>query len=228
MSEVKRPQAGLVVAIDGHSGSGKSTLARCLAQSLGWAYLDSGAWYRALTWQALQQGLDLKEEKELLQLLSQTIITSQPDGTVLVNGHALLQELRTPLIDASVSDVADHLKVREALTLQMQRLPAQENVRGVVADGRDAGSMIFPQAALKVFVEVSLETRAKRRHAQNEAAGLSSGFTQILQSLSQRDDRDAGRGASAPRALPGAKVLKNDSITVEQAIGCLLNWVKAL
>jgi len=228
MSEVNQPQMDLVVAIDGQSGSGKSTLARRLAQSLGWAYLDSGAWYRALTWMALQQGLNLKDEQEILQMLSQTKITSQSDGTVLVDGSVLSEELRTPLIDASVSDVADHPMVRKALTLQMQMLLAQKTVLGIVADGRDAGSIIFPQAALKVFVKVPLETRAKRRQAQNEVAGLSSNYAQILGSLSQRDERDAGRGTSAPRALPGAKVLENHSVTVEQAIGCLLNWVRAL
>jgi len=216
------------VALDGHSGSGKSTLARRLAVALQWAYLDSGAWYRALTWATLEAGASTTESDAVLKTLSQIDITCQTDGTVLVDGRALVDEIRSPLIDTEVSNVADHAEVRQALTLRMRDLRTRSEISGVVADGRDAGSVIFPDAVLKVFVDVSLEVRAQRRFEQQRAVHSSITLLQVHDALAERDRRDACRGEAAPRVLPDSRVLDNSSTTPEEAVGRLLDWVQAL
>ena len=230
MSEESHPRnSGVrpVVTLDGLSGSGKSPLARKLAEALGWAYLDSGAWYRALTWATLREGADPTDSGQVLDVLSRLTLSSTPSGDVLVDDHRPGQELRTPAIDASVSEVADHPQVRAALTARMQQLREQPQVHGVVADGRDAGAVIFPDAALKIFVEVSLDVRAARRFAQQQAAGLDTTLDQAHQALAQRDARDAARGEAAPQIHPGDQVLQNDNLSVEEAIRRLLAWTQA-
>lgn len=230
MSEASHPRkSGVrpVVTLDGHSGSGKSTLARHLARELGWAYLDSGAWYRALTWATLREGADPTDAGQVLDVLSRLTLSSTPTGEVIVDDLRPGQELRTPAIDAKVSEVADHPKVRAALTERMQQLREQAGVHGVVADGRDAGAVIFPDAALKIFVEVSLEVRAARRHAQQQAAGLQTTLEEARAALAARDARDAARGEAAPQIHPGDQVLQNDNHSVEEAIRRLLAWTQA-
>ncbi|MCH2101035.1 MAG: (d)CMP kinase [Planctomycetes bacterium] len=222
-SEVRR-----VVTLDGLSGSGKSTLARHLAGELGWAYLDSGAWYRALTWATLHEGADPTESGQVLDVLSRLTLSSALAGEVIVDGLRLGQELRTPAIDAKVSEVADHPEVRMALTERMQQIRDQAGIQGVVADGRDAGAVIFPDAALKIFVEASLEVRAERRHSQQQAAGMLTTLDQARAALAARDARDAARGEAAPQIHSGDQVLQNENLSVEEAIRRLLVWAQAI
>jgi cytidylate kinase len=230
MSEESLPRKSRirpVVTLDGHSGSGKSTLARQLARELGWAYLDSGAWYRALTWATLREGADPTDASQVLDVLSRLTLTSTPDGEVLVGGDRPGDGLRTPAIDAAVSEVADHPDVRRALTARMQELRIQAGVEGVVADGRDAGAVIFPDAGLKIFVEVTLAVRAARRFAQQQAAGMATTLEQAHDALAARDARDGARGEAAPRIHEGDRVLQNDELSVEEAIRRLLAWTHA-
>ncbi len=220
----KRP----VITLDGLSGSGKSTLARKLAVELGWAYLDSGAWYRALTWAVVERNGDPADPRSILPVLSQLELSCRPDGMVMVDGQVLDQELRTPAIDRAVSLLADHLEVRDALNLRMRQLRELPDILGVVADGRDAGSIIFPDASLKVFVEVPVEVRAQRRFEQQQQAGLSVDFASTLAALRDRDQRDQARGEAAPQIREGDRVLNNETVTVEEAIRRLLLWAGEL
>ena len=192
-----------------------------------WAYLDSGAWYRALTWATLREGADPTDPRQVLDVLSRLTLSSTPTGEVIVDDLRPGQELRTPAIDAKVSEVADQPEVRAALTERMQQLREQAGVHGVVADGRDAGAVIFPDAALKIFVEVSLEVRAARRNAQQQAAGLQTTLEEARAALAARDARDAARGEAAPQIHPGDQVLQNDNFSVEEAIRRLLAWTQA-
>ncbi|RMH05405.1 MAG: (d)CMP kinase [Planctomycetota bacterium] len=217
-----------VIALDGLSGSGKSTLARRLAERLGWTYLDSGAWYRALAWAARERGVDPTSAADLLALLSEIEILGRPDGTVVVDGRELRGEIRSPEIDELVTEVADRPEVRAALNRRMRRLRRQAGVAGVVADGRDAGSVIFPDAALKVFVDASLEVRADRRYRQRLASGRPTDRAEVLRALAARDARDAARGESAPRRVPGSVLLDNNELSVEEAIRRLLNLARPL
>lgn len=213
-----------VVTLDGHSGSGKSTLAKRLASKLGWSYLDSGAWYRALTWAVSEAEKDTCDPQVVLHTLSSIRIESDIHGHVLIDGVLLGDELRTATMDRLVSNVADHTAVREALNLRMRQMLKIPGVLGLVADGRDAGTIIFPDATLQVFVEVPLEVRAARRHAQNESKGIDSNLSEITAALTDRDARDAARGDAAPQVTKRSRLLNNSTQTVEEAIGCLLAW----
>jgi len=213
-----------VVTLDGHSGSGKSTLAQRLADKLGWSYLDSGAWYRALTWAVLEANGDTCNAQVVLDTLSSIQIESDVRGQVLVDGVLLGNELRSATIDQMVSNVADHVRVREALNQRMRQMLHKPGVAGLVADGRDAGTVIFPDAALLVFVQVPLEVRATRRQAQNERKGIDSNLRSITAALAERDARDAARGDAAPQITQRSRLLDNSKQTVEEAIGCLLTW----
>lgn len=215
-----------VVTLDGPSGSGKSTLARRLAERLGWHYLDSGAWYRALTWACLEAGVELRDEEAVLQLLSTIRIESYLDGGVGLAGTRLGDELRNDRIDRHVSDVADHGAVRDALNASMRLLLEAPEVKGLVADGRDAGTIIFPDALLQVFVQVPAEVRAQRRHLQNLERGMDSDLPGLTTALIERDRRDAARGDAAPRITARSRILENHQITVEEAIGSLLAWTR--
>lgn len=217
-----------IVTLDGLAGSGKSTLARGLAERLGWTYLDSGAWYRAVAWAALEQQTDPRAPEALVRVLSRMDIRCRPDGTVVVGGRPLGAELRTPEIDAAVVDVADHPAVRAELTERMRRLRRCADVRGLVADGRDAGTVIFPDADLKVFVAAREEERARRRVEQVRRAGAEPEPAAVLAALRQRDARDAGRGPSAPRVPEGGRVLENSDLQPEEALERLLAWASPL
>jgi len=226
MAAMESSETGPVIALDGLSGSGKSTLARLLADRLGWAYLDSGAWYRALTWAVLQESQDPSNPEQVLAVLSRIQISSLPDGSVQVDGRTLTDEIRQPRIDAAVADVADHFEVRSLLTHKMRELLTQPSINGIVADGRDAGTVIFPKANLKVFVETSLQERASRRFAQlsNLKTGEEScSFQDVLDSMSNRDDRDTSRGIYAPRPLTEGQVLDNNQINADQAVERLID-----
>lgn len=217
-----------IVTLDGWSGCGKSTLARDLARRLGWTYLDSGAWYRALSWAVLRAGADPEREDQVLDVLFRTRLQGEPGGAVQVDGAHPGAQLRTPALDRAVARVADHPRVRAALNERMRATALHAGLRGLVADGRDAGSVIFPEAKLKVFVAASLEQRAQRRAAQRagDQPVSAAQLAEVLAALSERDQRDAARGASAPRPDPSGRTLDNDSLTVEEALGRLLAWIR--
>ena len=209
-----------IITLDGRSGSGKSTLARALARELGWTFLDSGAWNRAVTWAVVQSGLDPDDVEEVLGKLSSISITSSPEGTVAVDGRSLGDELRSAQIDAAVGRVADHPEVRAALVTRMRAAAATQ--AGVVADGRDAGTVIFPDAGLQVFVDVAPDVRARRRHAQAAATDPGRSLADVRTALDERDARDAARGEAAPRITSRSVVLDNNNDTVKEAVGRLL------
>lgn len=216
-----------VITLDGLSGSGKSTLARRLAAALGWSYLDSGAWYRALTWAVLARQVNPANQEACLATLSELTLHATPTGEVLVDGEAPGLALRTPAIDAAVSQVANHLPVRHKLTERMRALLNHQDVAGMVADGRDAGSVIFPDAALQVFVSVPLEVRAARRFAQYQQGGNKVTLHDIEAAIAKRDTSDLARGDAAPRLTARGRELENQQ-HVEEAVGVLLSWAKEL
>lgn len=215
------PLAVPVVTLDGWSGSGKSTLARALARRLGWTYLDSGAWYRALAWAVLRDGGDPADAEQTRATLFRIRLQADEAGAVTVDGVAPGRALRAPAVDRAVSRVADHPAVRAALVERM-RASARDARGGLVADGRDAGSVIFPEARLKVFVSASLDERARRRAGQHGDE-----LPRVRVELEERDRRDGARGASAPRAAEADRVLENESLTVEEAVGSLFSWIQA-
>ena len=224
-SDAKPPQGAdrtspLVVTIDGPSGVGKSTVARLIASRLGYTYLDSGALYRAIAWKALATGADPTEPGAMQRLCGETALTvSSGAGRemgVEVDGRALAAELRTPAVSRAASQVAALSDVRAWL------LPAQQNfgrlpgVRGVVAEGRDMGTRVFPGAPVKFFLEADPQERARRRHEELAASGRTADPAETRREMEVRDGRDRTREAAPLTAAPDAVHIDSSRLTVEE------------
>ena len=201
-----------IIAIDGPAGSGKSTVARALASALGWAFLDTGAMYRAVTCEALDQGVDVNDEKAVAALAASLRLTTLP--RVTVNGRDVEEEIRTDRINTAVSVVAANALVRATMVAR-QRQWAAEQPLGTVVEGRDITTVVFPEATLKVFLTASLEERARRRGDEGEA------------SVARRDEADTNRDASPLRQADDALVLDTTGRAVDEVVGeiitCLTN-----
>ena len=220
----------LTIAIDGPAASGKSTLAQALAQRLGYLYFDTGAMYRAVTLAALRRGLDLIDETALAQVAREVEIdlrpASQADGRlsdVFMDGEDVTWHIRTKEVDAAVSAVSALPSVRRALTEQQQRIGRRG---AVVMAGRDIGTVVLPEADLKIFLDASLDERAKRRHAELTERGDALPYDQILQSLRERDQIDSNREVAPLRAAEDAVLLKTDGMGREQVLDQVLGLVR--
>jgi cytidylate kinase len=201
-----------VIAIDGPAGSGKSTIARSLASTLGWTYLDTGAMYRAVTSRALELGLPLSHEAELQQLAA--AVQMDTAGHVFVDDIDVSQRLRSPAVNEAVSAVAAMPGVRDAM-VERQRAFVERAVVGVVVEGRDITTVVFPDARLKVFLTASLEERARRRGEEGAA------------SIERRDEVDSTRAHSPLRQAEDAVVVDTTGLSVvevtERIVQCLEN-----
>jgi cytidylate kinase len=201
-----------IIAIDGPAGSGKSTVARALASALGWAFLDTGAMYRAVTCEALDQGVDVNDQRAVAALAASLRLTTLP--RVTVNGRDVEEEIRTDRVNAAVSVVAANALVRATMVAR-QRQWAAEQLLGTVVEGRDITTVVFPEATLKVFLTASLEERARRRGDEGEA------------SVARRDEADTNRDASPLRQADDALVLDTTGRAVDEVVGeiitCLTN-----
>ena len=219
----------IIVAIDGHSSCGKSTMAKSLAAQVGYIYVDTGAMYRAVTLFAMRQGLfDAQGQPDAarLEALVPKIEVSfrlDPDThlpLVCLNGEVVEEEVRTLEVSSHVSAIAALPFVREALTRQQQRMGEE---KGIVMDGRDIGTVVFPQAELKVFVTASAEVRAQRRFLELTAKGQTVAFEDILRNVQERDYIDSHREVAPLRQADDALVLDNSELTREEQMQWLLN-----
>ena len=219
----------IIVAIDGHSSCGKSTMAKSLAAQVGYIYVDTGAMYRAVTLFAMRQGLfDAQGQPDAarLEALVPKIEVSfhlDPDThlpLVCLNGEVVEEEVRTLEVSSHVSAIAALPFVREALTRQQQRMGEE---KGIVMDGRDIGTVVFPQAELKVFVTASAEVRAQRRFLELTAKGQAVAFEDILRNVQERDYIDSHREVAPLRQADDALVLDNSEMTREEQMQWLLD-----
>lgn len=212
----------ITIAIDGHSSCGKSTMAKDLARKIGYVYVDTGAMYRAVTYYALQHGLYNEEgelQTEALEAhLPEIIIsfqfnpeTGRPD--TYLNGECVEGFIRGMEVSNKVSEVAALPFVREALVAQQQRMGAE---KGVVMDGRDIGTVVFPDAELKVFVTASAEVRAQRRYKELLEKGTPADFDEILRNVQERDFLDSHREVSPLRQAEDAILLDNSEMTIPE------------
>jgi cytidylate kinase len=209
-----------VIAIDGPSASGKGTVAAKVAAVLGFNYLDSGAIYRLVTLAALRRGADLQDEDELARI-AQALDADFRDGRVWLDGRDVTEELRTEEVSAAASKVASRGKVRQALLARQRSFRC---LPGLVADGRDMGSVVFPDAPLKVFLTADLGTRAERRHKQLMEKGMYAKMSDVVEDLRHRDERDSSRPVAPLKHYPDAIFLDTTGLTVDQAVQRILGW----
>jgi cytidylate kinase len=209
-----------VIAIDGPSASGKGTVAAKVAEALGFNYLDSGALYRLATLGALQRGTDLQDEDALAQVAG-TMGIEFRDGRTWLDGRDVTEDLRTEEVSAAASKVAARGKVRRAL---LERQRGFRRPPGLVADGRDMGSVVFPEAPLKVYLTADVGTRAERRYKQLMEKGMYAKMGDVVEDLQRRDERDSTRPVAPLKHYPDAFFLDTTGISVDQAVQKILGW----
>ena len=218
----------IIVAIDGHSSCGKSTMAKDLAREVGYIYVDTGAMYRAVTLFALRQGLFrpdgsvLADRLEALMPEVRVSFTLDPDTRlplVQLCGETVESEIRGLEVSSHVSPIAALPFVRRAMTEQQQLMGRQ---KGIVMDGRDIGTVVFPEAELKIFVTASAEVRARRRFDELTAKGQQVDFDEILRNVQERDYIDSHRAVAPLRQAPDALLLDNSSLTIAEQKAWLL------
>lgn len=209
-----------MLAIDGPSASGKGTVAQGVAQALGFRYLDSGALYRVLGLAAARAGIDLDRAHAVLEVLSQAEIAFV-GPRVYLDARDVSEAIREEPVSDAASRVSTHAEVRQAL-LARQRDFRKEP--GLVADGRDMGSVVFPDAVLKIYLTASAQTRAQRRYKQLIDKGLDANMTDLLQGITLRDQRDSVRAAAPLQKQPDAIELDTTHLSVNQAIAQVLRY----
>ena len=207
-----------MVAIDGPAGAGKSTVARAVAERLGFAYLDTGAMYRALTWLALERGIDPTDGEALAALARHEEIELRPGAAgleVSIAGHDVTSAIRAPAIGDHVSAVAVHAGVREAMVAAQRRITATGSW---VVDGRDVGTTVRPDADLKIFLTADLEVRAGRRHAELRDASDPRDLAEVRDDLARRDRWDRTRDESPLRPAEDAVVVDTSAMAVDEVV----------
>ena len=219
-----------IIALDGPAASGKSTLGRKLADSLGYLFFDTGIMYRAVTWIALQHDMNLRDEAEITELAQNAQIDIRPpskdDGRpcdVVIGGKDVTWDMRGEEVDGNVSVVSAYAGVRQALSEQQRRI----GLRGkVVMVGRDIGTVVLPDADLKVYLDASAEERAKRRYEEIIARGDKAEYDEILKKVIERDRIDSTRAVAPLRPAEDAIIIDSDKLDVEQVFARVLELCK--
>jgi cytidylate kinase len=212
-----------VIAIDGPSASGKGTVAALAAQALGFHYLDSGAIYRVTAYAAQQAGVDLGDEVDLADLARGLDLRFQ-GSEVYLDGQAVGDAIRTEEAGRAASRIAALPALRQAL---LERQRAFRQAPGLVTDGRDMGSTVFPDAPLKIFLTATAEERAQRRYKQLIEKGFAANLAALLQDLRERDARDAARSTAPLRQMADARLLDTTHLTIDQAVEQVLTWYRS-
>ncbi len=209
----------IVIAVDGPAASGKGTIAAGVARELGWRYLDSGSLYRLVALKALRAGLPL-DGAEALAAAAAALDVAFDGGGVRLDGQDATEGIRSEAVSAGASQVAVHPVVRAAL---LARQRAFRQPPGLVADGRDMGTVVFPDALVKVFLTASAEERARRRYKQLIAKGISVTMDSLLRDIQERDARDSARATAPLKPAADAAILDTTDLTIDAAIGAVLD-----
>jgi len=211
-----------IIAIDGPAASGKSTIAELLAQKLGYLFFDTGLMYRAVTWAALQRLKAVDEEAAVTALANAAEIDVRPAGVdderkwvVLLDGQDITGEIRQTEVETYVSQVSAYAGVRKAMTTQQRRIGQRGQV---VMVGRDIGTVVLPEAELKIFLDASVAERARRRYEEVLTRGLPADYAQILEAMRRRDQIDSTRAIAPLKPAADAVLVNTDGLTIEEVL----------
>ncbi len=216
----------LIIAIDGPAGAGKSTIAKTLARQLGYLFINTGAMYRAVAWKALQQGISLDDAACVGKLAEDSLIelTGAVDATrVLIDGRDITEEIVKPEISQAASQVSAVSAVRRALVARQQQMG---QAGGVVMEGRDIGTKVFPNADLKIYLDATSDARAQRRFAEDTARGIAvASLEQMKAEIEERDHRDKTRADSPLQQAEDAVYVDSSALTIEEVVENLMRLV---
>ncbi|MEJ5252926.1 MAG: (d)CMP kinase [Chthonomonadetes bacterium] len=216
-----------VVAIDGPAGAGKSSVAKRVAQALGYRYLDTGALYRALAWKAIKSGLRPQDASYIVDMTRETKVELQQhngEQRVLVDGEDVTEAIRAPEVANLASPISAIPEVREIL-LDWQRDFARQG--GTVAEGRDTGTVVFPNAGVKIFLTASLDERARRRHRELLERGINISLQQVKLDMEARDQRDSTRHIAPLRPAPDAVIIDTEHLSLDEVVEEVLKICRA-
>ena len=212
----------LIIAIDGPSGAGKGTVSRHLSETLGYRHIDTGAMYRAVGWKAKHDGIPLDDEAAVASLAGRADLVAEGDA-VRIDGHDVTRAIRTPEIDKAATAVARLPKVREVLVARQRALGASG---GVVMEGRDIGTVVFPQADVKIYLDASEEERARRRAADAAHTGSEAGHAAVAAAIAARDKSDTTRAVSPLTLAADAVYIDTTGVAIQAVVERVLSLVK--
>lgn len=218
----------IIIALDGHSSCGKSTLAKSIAQSLSYSYIDSGAMYRAVTLYFIQNNINLEDEAavlEALQAINIRFINQEGQNRTLLNGIDVEEAIRQMAVSNLVSPVAAISVVRKAMVQQQQEMGKE---KGIVMDGRDIGTVVFPDAELKIFLTASIEERSKRRYLELKERGQEVPLEEVRKNLQERDHIDSTRADSPLRKAEDAIIIDNTLLNTEETLTKSLELIRLM
>jgi CMP/dCMP kinase len=220
-----------VIAIDGPAGSGKSTVAKLVARRLEFDYIDTGAMYRALTLKVLREGAAVDDAAAITDLAAHTVIEQEPapEGNgvrTFVDGEDVSDAIRMPDVTGAVSAVSSHPEVRRIL-VERQRFAIDHAEQGGVVEGRDVGTVVFPMAPVKIYMDATVEERARRRQADMKRAGVAVGLRELAELIEQRDKTDSSRDASPLTQAADAHVIDTTGMTIEDTVDKVVRLAQA-
>jgi cytidylate kinase len=211
----------LVIAIDGPSGAGKGTISRAISEALGYRHVDTGAMYRAVGWKAAHEGIPLDDEAAVSAMARRADILVE-GGVVAIDGHDVTRAIRTPEIDKAATAVARLPKVREVLVARQRALGAEG---GVVMEGRDIGTVVFPNADVKIYLDASAEERARRRASDTAHSGSQGGQAAVAAAIDARDKADTTRTISPLSIAPDAVHIDTTGMPIDQVVSLVMELV---